>query len=937
MTLQQQTDAYQFFIVAFGAAPGTVYMDQLNDAYGAGMTSKQIVNIYTTKDQFTSRYPDFLANNDFATSLINNVVGNSATAAAKAEAVVDITAALTSGFSRGDVIFQVFSNLANKDRADVTWGNTAKQFDNQVAVAKFVTQDQLVASTDLAVLRGFLNGVTQDVATVQTAKDAALGANGGTFSLTAGVDNIVGTAGNDTINGSNLTVTDLTVTGLDVINGGAGTDTLNISDVAGASVNLALVAVSNVENLVLTSAAGLAAGAANVSSIAGLTSAAFDLRAVAANQAITAAGTTAVSLTAVVTGASDLTINGGSTVTAAVNNTVDNSGKAVVVAGGAATTAVTVTQTAATAAHASAVTINDKNAGDDAVADTITTVTLSGLTGGVATVNSDALATLNLSNSNKNVTIDNDTVGHALALNLNGVTGGTISDVKATSVTVTNTTTASSGITVTADLAATITFAGDKAISTSLGATQAPNLAITSTNSAGTTILTALDTDVTFTGGAGADAVNIAAHTKSVNMGAGNDTVTATAALGAGGAVAGGDGTDTLVANAASFALTGFTGFETLGLGTSATGAYIATGFANLTQGGVTAAVTYNNVAAGTGLTITASPGFATAYNLANITGTTDALNLTVSSASAVDTGTVTANGVETITIASNDTDTTQHQNTVSVASSTLKSVVVTGNAGVALAAADLTITSVDASALSLTGTVAAGAGFTFTSGAVTDNLVVKGSATGGDTIDLSAVVAAGKTTAVTVYSGTNTVTGSGLVDTITGGTGADTINAGAGRDVIVGGGGADQISAGAGADQITVSGSTYTIVQAAGASGTNTSTTIQTAQLTSTFDVVFGAAAGGKINLGNAGIAGADLNLTGANLAGFAADDSAVFARGSYDAAAGTFTYAANGADSALTYDADVVFDQTFETIILVGFVAGSTTAAAAGVITLG
>ena len=117
MTAQQQADAYKFFIVAFGAAPGTVYMDQLSTAYDAGLTTKQIVNIYTTKEAFTARYPNFLSNGDFATSLVNNVVGNSANAAAKTEAVADITAALNSGFTRGDIIFQVFHNLSTKDPA----------------------------------------------------------------------------------------------------------------------------------------------------------------------------------------------------------------------------------------------------------------------------------------------------------------------------------------------------------------------------------------------------------------------------------------------------------------------------------------------------------------------------------------------------------------------------------------------------------------------------------------------------------------------------------------------------------------------------------------------------------------------------------------------------------------------------------------------------
>ena len=65
-------------------------------------------------------------------------------------------------------------------------------------------------------------------------------------------------------------------------------------------------------------------------------------------------------------------------------------------------------------------------------------------------------------------------------------------------------------------------------------------------------------------------------------------------------------------------------------------------------------------------------------------------------------------------------------------------------------------------------------------------------------------------------------------------------------------------------------------------------------------------------------------LTLTASNLAG--RDDYASFARGTYDAAAGTFTYAADGADTALTYDTSNV-TALYETIILVDYVTASTT----------
>ena len=60
---------------------------------------------------------------------------------------------------------------------------------------------------------------------------------------------------------------------------------------------------------------------------------------------------------------------------------------------------------------------------------------------------------------------------------------------------------------------------------------------------------TALGNAVTFTGGAGADAISVGATTKAITMGAGNDTVIYGGAVGTGGSVAAGDGTDEIRMN----------------------------------------------------------------------------------------------------------------------------------------------------------------------------------------------------------------------------------------------------------------------------------------------------------------------------------------------------------------------------------------------------
>ena len=151
---------YHFCVVAFSAAPGVEYMNQLAQAYNAGLSVKDVVNIFTTKSQFTSTYADSMTNSELATLLVANVVKTSASEATKTEAIRDIVGALDIGWTRGDMIYQVFGNLATKPLSDTTWGNTALQFKNQTEVARHFTEVMHNATTDMPTLKAVVGSIT---------------------------------------------------------------------------------------------------------------------------------------------------------------------------------------------------------------------------------------------------------------------------------------------------------------------------------------------------------------------------------------------------------------------------------------------------------------------------------------------------------------------------------------------------------------------------------------------------------------------------------------------------------------------------------------------------------------------------------------------------------------------------------------------------------
>lgn len=819
LTSTQSKDAYQFFIVAFGAAPGVEYLNQLDDAYGAGMTTKEIVNVYATKPQFLAQYPSFLSNEQFADKLIENVVGASATAAAKTEAKADVVGALNEGWTKGDVVFQIFTNLANKPTTDALWGATAQMFNNKVEVAQYATETLLINTTDLAQLRALVANVTAAPASVDAAKAVAAGATGQTFTLTAGLDITTGTANNDTIVGTfgGAAGTALFAAG-DLLDGGAGRDTLTLTAVGTNSSNA--ITVKNVETINITDTVGAALDAVLIenspnvnfkNTLNGQTSAVTNA-ATGSTFGLSGQGDLTVTYAAV-TGAADtaqlsLDTTGSATNSVAVNVSSGNAIEAVTVAttgtnfatltAGTGAKTITVTgngnNTVVIASSAAALTLdasasvgtNSFNlgaalSGTDTVkggtgADTlianITSATQANPTvTGVETINLDfdAAGIFNAAN-----------VTGATKLNINGSSAAaSVSNLAAAANTLGTTTSNTGTVSVgyAAGAAAAVTYntgnTGATVTAVSNGGTTFSNIASLTINAAGNS-----------TTGTGALDVGAAATALTLNTAAAANDLTVGAMTGA--ALQ----TVTIGATAGDVAVGTLTSGKLTSLAiTSKGGADITTGDITAHDGTNSA---FNSLSisgeANTTLTIGAITGL-TAKNTVSTYNVTLGDTISNSSIGAV---TAEAIGNVNVTVGANSTAATLTMGALTADKIGNITVAVGTNNTVAMSADDSGTTN-----LAIGNIIASGAGtFTFSTvnGSTADTI---------GTIDLSALAGGSTINVATIDVGTS-ITGGAGVDNITGTAGADIINGGAGADVLIGSDGADEITGGEGADTIT-------------------------------------------------------------------------------------------------------------------------------------
>ena len=628
---------------------------------------------------------------------------------------------------------------------------------------------------------------------------------GETFTLTTGVDNLVGTAGDDVFSAVTDAAGESVLGAFDSIDGGAGNDTLNITDTATAAARNFLFpadfSMKSVENVTIATT-----GAINIdlSDNADVVSIKGDARGTG-NSTVTASGNTDVALT--VAGAATAIVNGGKAVsvtagTGATSVTGDSLTSVTIKGGGAAT----IDNTAADTIHTSA------------KGTTLTSVVLDGVDGN-STIKGEGLTDVTVkgaSSASRIVTITNAKEDHSLTVHVDGTgyqTNGTeaqtvIVDANATSMTVEASGEKSSLSLSGSNALENLTITGDAALKLKADVLAALK-AINGSAANGALTLGALNkATVDVQTGSGNDSFTIKATDKvTVDAGAGNDVVTLGAAIAAGSSIDLGAGDDTLLSVSGSVAASTkdattvidggdgfdsvsaslinagneaqFHNFEALDLTANVTEFDFAlltnSAIEALTLSGNNAAASIKNVAAGVDLRVSGDNDNMTTIIVKDAaSGDADAFSVTLNeTADAVATAKLTVNGIENLTVEA--TGAGDGDNTLQVTDNALQTLTISGSQDLSLAFIGTNGTNgADGGAVNLIDGSAATGDLTINTASVTADdklgLTVK-TGSGDDTITL-----AGKAT-VDAGAGDDTITSSAKGGTFAGGDGKDTFD----------------------------------------------------------------------------------------------------------------------------------------------------------------
>lgn len=322
VSLNERTNLIKLAVAMFNVAPGATYLAEITGLYEAnGRSLGNVAAILSNTPAYKALNPVFQTAGEFATAFLTPL-GLQANNEARDYIVAKFNAYGTGTVNKGQISLDAAAALVNYTGADASLLAAKATLENKTAVATYYSVDKLIASTDLAALKAVLVGVTDDIATVATAKAAVDGTAtaGQIFTLTAGVDTLVGGAGNDTFNSTPFVNASgdpvATLAALDSIDGGAGVNTLNVTDTTAGFALPPSAAVKNIQIANIVVAGTLTGSVAGYTGLTTLTASEFGG---SASGALTAAATTNVTLTDAAAAASIISVQGGLNVAVVAN------------------------------------------------------------------------------------------------------------------------------------------------------------------------------------------------------------------------------------------------------------------------------------------------------------------------------------------------------------------------------------------------------------------------------------------------------------------------------------------------------------------------------------------------------------------------------------------------------------------------------------------
>ncbi|SBS25841.1 hypothetical protein MAQ5080_00384 [Marinomonas aquimarina] len=119
---QQRTELLTLLVGMFDAAPGSDILDELANGIDNGNTIAQYAANLVESSEFTGIYSRALTAEEFASSFIANLLGDTVDADTTAEAEAFVAGRLNAGASRDTVIIEALTALSAVSEDDATWG-----------------------------------------------------------------------------------------------------------------------------------------------------------------------------------------------------------------------------------------------------------------------------------------------------------------------------------------------------------------------------------------------------------------------------------------------------------------------------------------------------------------------------------------------------------------------------------------------------------------------------------------------------------------------------------------------------------------------------------------------------------------------------------------------------------------------------------------------